>query len=156
MVNVHRRWVAAAAVAACATALVTGGCAASSSTAPGAGGGGTTPPPASPTVVARDKSNGHTLTLKVGQHLELVLASTYWTVRGSSVPSVLQQNGPSHLLKRPPGCGTIPGMGCVPIRTDFSALAPGTAVITASRVSCGEAMRCMPSQQHYTLTVVVH
>jgi len=159
MVNVHRRWVAAAAVAACATALVTGGCAAPSSTAPGAGGGGgTTQPPspsANPAVVARDKSNGHTLNLKVGQHLELVLGSTYWTVSGSSLPSVLKQDGPSHLLKRPPGCGTIPGIGCVPIRTDFSAVAPGTAVITAHRESCGEALRCMPSQQHYTLTVVV-
>jgi hypothetical protein len=158
MVNVHRRWVAAAAVAACAVAFVTSGCASASSAAPGGGahGGGTTPPPsANPAVVARDKSNGHTLTLKVGQHLELVLGSTYWTVRGSSVPSVLKQDGPSHLLKRPPSCGRIPGLGCVPIRTDFSALAPGTAVITASRQSCGEALRCMPSQQHYTLTVVV-
>jgi hypothetical protein len=28
-------------------------------------------------------------------------------------------------------------------------------VITALRVSCGEAMRCMPSQRHFTLTIVV-
>jgi hypothetical protein len=91
----------------------------------------------------------------VGQHLELVLGSTYWTVRGSSLPAVLKQDGPSHLMTRPPGCGTIPGIGCVPIRTDFSAVGAGTAVITASRTSCGEAMRCMPSQQHFTLTVVV-
>jgi hypothetical protein len=106
-------------------------------------------------VVARDILNGHTLTLKVGQHLELVLGSSYWTVRGSSVPAVLRQDGPSQLLKRPPTCAPIPGLGCVPIRTDFSAVAPGTAVITASRQSCGEAMRCPPSKERFTLTVVV-
>jgi hypothetical protein len=43
----------------------------------------------------------------------------------------------------------------VPVRTDFRALAPGTTVVTASRVTCGEALRCMPGQEHYTLTVVV-
>lgn len=109
-----------------------------------------------PAIVVRDGGNGHTVAMTVGQRLEVILGSTYWTVRGSSKPGVLRQDGPTTLLPRPADCAAnIPGLGCVPVRTDFSALSPGTTVITASRVTCGEALRCMPAQQHYTLTVVV-
>lgn len=156
MVLVYRRRAAAVMLAACAVIAAASGCATSS--APGAPGSGGTPGASgtpAPAVVARDSSNGHTLSLNVGERLELVLASDYWTVSGSSVPRVLRQDGPSSALKRPPTCGPIPGLGCVPIRTDFSAVSPGTALITASRLSCGEALRCPPSRQHFTLTVVV-
>jgi len=136
-------------MAACAVAAtVAVGCAAAGSGSPAIFSG-------SPAVVVRDQSNGHTVSVKVGDRLELVLASDYWTVRGSSLPRVLRQDGPTSDLPTPPGCGHIPGLGCVPIRTDFSALAAGTAVITASRTSCGEAMGCAPGQRHFTVTVVV-
>jgi hypothetical protein len=134
-------------LAACGVVPIVGGCASATSTAPGSG---DTP------LVVRDGANGRTVTITVGEHLEVILGSTYWTVQGSSHPRVLRQDGPTTLLPRPADCAAnIPGLGCVPVRTDFSALAPGTTVITASRVSCGEALRCMPSQEHYTLTVVV-
>jgi len=147
MVHVHRRR-AAIALAVCAAFSLLGGCAAGGSSHSATGSG-------DPAVVAGDKSNGRTVSLKVGERLELILASSYWTVRGSSMPGVLRQDGASRLLTPPPGCGSIPGTGCVPIRTDFSAVAPGTATITAQRLSCGEALRCLPSQQHFALTVVV-
>jgi hypothetical protein len=108
-----------------------------------------------PAVVLHDGANSHTVSLAVGQRLEVILGSDYWTVAGSSVPMVLRQDGTTSYLPKPPDCGSIPGLGCIPIRTDFSALAPGTAAITASRLSCGEALRCMPGQQHFSLTVVV-
>jgi hypothetical protein len=41
------------------------------------------------------------------------------------------------------------------VRTSFLALAPGTAVITASRTTCGEALRCTASQRHFSVTIVV-
>jgi len=143
----QRRWGAAVMLAACAMVPFVGGCASAGSGQPVGG-------PGDPLVV-RDGSNGHTVSLTVGQRLEVILGSSYWTVQGSSRPGVIRQDGASSLMPRPAGCANIPGLGCVPIRTDFSALAPGTTVITASRVSCGEAMRCMPGQEHYTLTVVV-
>lgn len=146
MLNTRRRG-AAVMLAACAVVPFAGGCAAAASGAPRPG----HPAP----LIVRDGSNGHTVSVTVGERLELILGSTYWTVQGSSRPRVLGQDGSSSLLPRPPDCPTIPGLGCVPIRTDFSALAPGTAVITASRVTCGEALRCMPGQEHYSLTVVV-
>ena len=156
MVNVPRFRALGVAVAGCLVGAAAGGCAAASSNSAAPGSGGTAPGSGAPSLVASDKSNGHTVSLKVGQHLELVLGSTYWTVKGSTVPGVLHQDGPPSKLARPASCpSNIPGLGCVPIRTDFSAVAPGTAVITASRTSCGEAMRCAPSQEHYTLPVVV-
>jgi len=146
MIHVHRRRAAALALAVCAAVSLLGGCAAAASSHSVS---------ADPALVVQDKSNGHTVTIKVGERLELVLASSYWTVRGSSVPGVLRQDGQTRVLAPPPGCGSIPGTGCRPIRTDFSAVAPGTAMITASRQSCGEALRCSPGQQHFALTVVV-
>lgn len=141
MVRTHSRLSAVTTLAACAVLLLVAGCSATG--------------PADPSLVVRDGANGHTVSLTVGMRLEVILASNYWTVQGSSSPHVLRQDGPSSQLPKPPSCGAIPGMGCVPIRTDFSAVAPGTVVVTASRESCGEAMRCLPDQQHFTLTVVV-
>jgi len=141
MVRTRSRWTAVITLVACAVLLVVAGCSATGS--------------ADSSLVVRDSANGHTVSLTVGMRLEVILASDYWTVQGSSRPHVLRQDGPTSQLPKPPSCGAIPGMGCVPIRTDFSAVAPGTVVITASRASCGEAMRCMPDQQHFILTVVV-
>jgi len=110
-------------------------------------------PPA--TTVIRDSQNGKTVHLAVGDHLKLIMTSTYWNVHGSSSAAVLAQDGRSHLLPRPKTCPAIPGLGCVPFETTFTALANGTAVITASRRTCGEALACQPPQEHFKLTVVV-
>jgi hypothetical protein len=96
-----------------------------------------------------------TVTVKVGDSLKLVLASSYWNLAGSSAPQVLRQNGPTVLLPRPSSCPPIPGLGCTPTRTDFTALKAGTTVITASRTTCGEALRCVNRPTRFTLTVVV-
>jgi hypothetical protein len=106
-------------------------------------------------VIADDSSNGKTVYIQVGAKVELILSSTYWTVHSPSVPAVLRQDGDTSPLPRPSTCPTIPGLGCVPVQTDFTALTPGTAVISASRVSCGEAMRCPPDKEHFSLTVTV-
>jgi hypothetical protein len=126
--------------------LISVGCSTAGPTAPG---------PSTAAVVLRDGANGHTVTLTVGQRLEVILGSDYWTVAGSSMPKVLRQDGSTSYLPKPASCGSIPGLGCIPIRTNFTAEASGTAVITASRLSCGEALRCQPGQQHFSLTVIV-
>jgi len=93
--------------------------------------------------------------VSVGDRLELILASDYWNVDPSSSPAVLRQVGETSYLPRPSDCPTLPGLGCIPEQTSFTALAPGTVVITASRTSCGEAMACSPDQRHFRLTVIV-
>jgi hypothetical protein len=106
-------------------------------------------------IVVRDAANGKAVSARTGDRIELILSSSYWQVTGSSAPGVLRQDGPPVLLSRPSSCPAIPGLGCTPVRTDFTARADGKAVITAGRSSCGEALRCGPGQTQFTVIVVV-
>lgn len=103
--------------------------------------------------VEHDRSNGKTIRIGVGDRVALILGSTYWTIRGSSAPAVLRQEGPAKVLGSPRSCP--PGVGCGSVRTSFTALSPGTAVITAHRNSCGEALRCVGSRGRFRLTVII-
>jgi hypothetical protein len=106
-------------------------------------------------IVVRDDANGRAVSARAGDRIELILRSSYWHVTGSSAPSVLRQDGSPVLLSRPSSCPDIPGLGCVPVRADFTALTDGKAVITARRSACGEALRCKPDQTRFTVNVVV-
>jgi len=106
-------------------------------------------------IVVHDDANGKAVSTRAGDRIELILASSYWRVSGSSAPSVLRQDGPSVLLSRPKSCPGIPGLGCIPLRADFTALTDGKAVITAERSTCGEALRCKPDQMRFAVTVNV-
>ncbi len=105
-------------------------------------------------LLERDSSNGTTVRVRPGRRITLILSSSYWTINGSSAPAIVRQDGPTTSLPAPPG-GCVPGGGCDPLRTYFTALKPGRAVITAHRLSCGEALLCAPSQRHFRLTLVV-
>ena len=141
----HRPTAVIAAVAAC-TILTAAGCGTDASV--GLPGG-----PA--VIVMHDDANGKTVSLGVGDSLELILSSSYWNVTGSSAPHVLRQVGPAALLPRPSGCPEIPGLGCIPLRAVFTAVTDGKAIITASRSVCGEALRCVGRSTRFTLTVIV-
>lgn len=106
-------------------------------------------------IVVRDDANGKTVKARVGDRIELILSSTYWNVHGASAPRVIRQDGPAYALARPPGCPDIPGLGCTPEQVNFTALADGTAIIRASRISCGEALRCAPNKTRFAVTLVV-
>jgi hypothetical protein len=106
-------------------------------------------------IVVRDDANGKAVSARAGDRIELILSSSYWHVTGSSAPGVLRQDGSPVLLSRPSSCPDIPGLGCIPVRLDFTALTDGKAVITASRSACGEALRCKPDQTRFNVIVVV-
>lgn len=106
-------------------------------------------------VTVTDGANGTMVHLHVGTEVELLLSSSYWHVDGSSAVAVLRQDGASTLLPRPSNCPAIPGLGCQPVRTDFTATAVGTAIVTANRTVCGEALRCPADRQHFLVTIVV-
>ena len=106
-------------------------------------------------IVVRDDANGKTISARAGDRIELIPSSSYWHVTGSSAPGVLQQDGPPVLLPRPSSCPDIPGLGCVPVRADFTALTSGDAAITATRSACGEALRCKPDQTRFTVNVLI-
>ena len=118
---------------------------------------GNVAPSATPggSVTVKDDANGTTVHVRVGDKVELVLSSSYWTVNGSSTARVLRQDGSSTVLPRPTSCPAIPGLGCQPVQTNFTATAAGTSIVTANRTACGEAMRCPADKQHFTVTIVV-
>jgi hypothetical protein len=131
-------------IAAAVAAMTAAGCGVTASAAGG---------PA--VIVINDHANGGTVLAGPGDRVELILASSYWDVAGSSSPRVLRQDGPAALMPRPSNCPTIPGLGCIPVRAYFTAVAGGKAVITASRSSCGEALPCKPDQTRFRVTVLV-
>jgi hypothetical protein len=104
-------------------------------------------------VVATDSDNGKTLELHVGDRLDVKLASTYWSIHESSDLSVLRLAGPMAISPRPSGC--VPGGGCGLAIASFDAVGKGSADVTASRDSCGEAMRCVGGAGSYRVAVVV-
>ena len=106
-------------------------------------------------IVVRYDANGKAVSARAGDRIELILSSSYWRVAGSSAPGVLRQDGQPVLLPRPSSCPNIPGLGCTPVRADFTALTDGKAVIKASRSTCGEALRCQPDQTRFSVIVVV-
>jgi len=133
--------------------IVAAGCA----SAGGSPSHGTTPttraaaPGSTRTVTERDK--GQTVTLHVGDHLKVVLANTYWTLDPSSKPGVLRSDGAPVVKPRLSGC--VPGAGCGTVTETLTATAKGSARVGASRVSCGEALRCTGDQGVYSVSVVV-
>jgi hypothetical protein len=145
----QRHWLATVGVAASVVGIMaTAGCGTAASRAGG--------PVADPTVIVlRNAANGKVVSARAGDRIELILSSSYWHVTASSPTSVLRQDGPPVLLPRPSGCPNIPGLGCTPVRDDFTALTEGRAAITATRSTCGEALRCQPDQTRFNVTVVV-
>jgi hypothetical protein len=129
--------------------MTSAGCGTAASYASGPVAGGPT------VIVVHDDANGKTVPTRAGDRIELILSSSYWRVTGSSAPSVLRQNGPPALLSRPKSCPNIPGLGCIPVQADFTALTDGKAVITAERSTCGEALRCKSDQTRFSVIIDV-
>jgi hypothetical protein len=101
------------------------------------------------------RDNGRTLTLHPGQIVTVMLKSTFWTFKGSSNPQVVEQLGPAVVVRTPFNKQTCPYGGCGTVTIKFQAVRSGTAQVTATRVSCGEAMGCTGSGAIYRFTVAV-
>jgi hypothetical protein len=113
-----------------------------------------TPPGRAPaTTTLTEHDNTRTVGLHVGEHLRVVLASTYWTFQPSSNPTVLHLDQDPLIAPRISGC--VPGQGCGTVTADFTADATGTASVTATRTTCGEAMTCTPANRRYQVTITV-
>jgi hypothetical protein len=115
----------------------------------GAGNAATSP---LPVVHASEKQDGGTVMLRRGQRLRVVLHSTYWELKGVSVPAVLRLVGQPVVTPKP---GCVPGQGCGTVIATYIAKTLGSSVVTAERTSCGEAMGCTAAAGKFTLTVAV-
>jgi hypothetical protein len=110
-----------------------------------------TAPPTRSTVTVTFGDKGSTVRLQVGETLRVLLDNTYWSIGPSSRPRLLAPHGAVRVHPRLTGC--VPGEGCGSVTALFRALEPGTAVISASRVSCGEALRCTGGNGSFDVTV---
>jgi hypothetical protein len=105
-------------------------------------------------VQLSDGANQTTITVARDSTITVVLHSTYWTIDPPGGP-VLVATGPQSYAPGL-GCGpTVPGSGCGTVMLVARAAAAGTAVLTANRTSCGEALRCAPDQSTWKVTVRV-
>jgi hypothetical protein len=133
-----------------------GGCSASDSTATRQGATSTTSvlrTPKAGTTTLTDQNNGQTISLHPGDRARVLLSNTYWTFQPDSAPAVLRSDGPA--VVRPQLRGCVPGEGCGTVMVAYTAIEPGTATITATRTTCGEAISCTPANDHFQITFVV-
>jgi hypothetical protein len=105
------------------------------------------------TVTLSESQNGKTVTLHAGQHIRVVLHSTYWTI-DTAHGKALTTSGKQTTKGTGAPCRP-PGSGCGTASRTFLAARPGTGTLTASRTSCGEALRCTGSQGKYRVSIRV-
>ena len=105
-------------------------------------------------VAAGDAQNGQSVQMHAGEVLRLTLGTTAWTFEPPSDQSVLQPQGEATVSPAPKG-QCLPGMNCGTTTARFKALKAGAASVTATRLSCGEARRCVGAEGQYQLSVIV-
>lgn len=105
------------------------------------------------TVTITEKDRGRTVRVRAGQRLRVVLNSTYWTMKPVTHWQVLAPDGNPVTSPEPSGC--VPGGGCGSVTAVYDAVGPGSAELTATRTSCGEAMGCAASDATWMVTVLV-
>ena len=105
-----------------------------------------------PVVRVTEQQNGATVTLSRGQRLHVVLHSTYWQFQNVSNPGALRLRGTPEVLPKLP---CVAGGGCGTVTASYVAWAVGSAVVTAERNGCGEAVGCTAATGRFILHVVV-
>jgi len=112
---------------------------------------------ASQTIKVNDSQNGKTLTISKGTNLTVALHSTFWA--SSSIKNLTSLSDPVTVAIMPspnaPSNCQIPGTGCGTVTWKFSASKKGSAIFSATRSSCGEALKCLPSQRNFKVTFLV-
>lgn len=96
---------------------------------------------------------GRTVPVVQGGRLVVALDSTYWTFRPVAPGGVLRAIGPARVVPRLSHC--VPGQGCGTVTAEFQATGTGTAMVEATRTTCGEALRCTAGQGDYRVQVLV-
>ncbi len=112
-------------------------------------------------IVVGPTDDGSTVTLRVGRTLRIVLGSparpgsTYWRFGPLPSPVLAPIGTPTVTPDHSAAACSRPGTGCGTVALTLTGRSAGTTVVTASRASCGEALRCPTGQDSFRLTVVV-
>jgi hypothetical protein len=107
----------------------------------------------STTITLSEADKGRSIHAKQGDTVIVNLHSTYWQLSAPSGTALVAEGnvdaGPGV------GCPHYPGSGCGTITQHYVVARPGTAVLSAGRKSCGEALACAPDQASWSITVIV-
>jgi hypothetical protein len=118
------------------------------------GGSTTSTPKTAPPLTLTDTDNHRTVTVHRGTEVDVVLHSTYWTYPPGPTGNVLTSLGqPAYAPDPLTRC--VPGGGCGTATARYLAANLGSATVTASRTSCGEAMGCTGGRGAFDVTVTV-
>jgi hypothetical protein len=108
------------------------------------------------TVQLAFADSGKTITVHVGGTIHVALNSTYWTFQPVAAPQLLKLDSTAMVPPSPGTCAhQVPGSGCGTQTADYTALATGQTSVAATRVNCGEAMRCTGSNGHFEVQIVI-
>jgi len=121
--------------------------------------GATTTYAATPQVIS-EPSNGKVISIKTGSTFSIVLHSTYWQYDPLTATKAIQAisdpvGAPIAPGPTAPRACTHAGSGCGTVTWKFKAKSIGSATITASRTSCGEALQCAAGQGLYSVKIKV-
>ncbi|GAA2743946.1 hypothetical protein GCM10009868_19750 [Terrabacter aerolatus] len=97
-----------------------------------------------------ESDNGRTVDVAGGRVLVAVLHNTYW--RFGPPGAGITQLGEQVVTPAPRGT-CLPGVGCGTVVARYRTVGVGAADLTASRTTCGEALRCSPSQGSWVVHV---
>ena len=113
------------------------------------------PVPSGPrSITLTSDLSGTTAHAPTGDLVHVRLTGTQWTF-DPPTGDVLVTKGPS-VVSAGANCSTaVVGEGCGTTTATFHAVTPGTAVIHATRTTCGEARRCTGSEGDFTITLAV-
>ena len=112
------------------------------------------PPTAGPfsSATITQASNRGTVQIYKGGTANISLTSVNWKFPTMAPGPLVRIVGPLHL----PHMGNcVTGQGCGVTLATFHASKVGTAVIKATRSTCGEAMACAPNNRSWSVTVDV-
>jgi hypothetical protein len=100
--------------------------------------------------------SGKTITLRVGATVHVALDSAYWTFQPVAAPRLLKMDTHAFIPPSPGTCShQVMGSGCGTQVADYTALAAGQTAVVATRISCGEALRCTGANGHFEVQIVV-
>ncbi|MEY9844278.1 hypothetical protein ABH940_001345 [Streptacidiphilus sp. BW17] len=120
-------------------------------TGPSSPGGGGSAGPVKVTFAA----NGKSVVLHVGQQLHVDLATPFWTFQPVGAPKLLRTDATGVATAQascPPPMGAA---GCGDATADYTAVSAGQTSVIATRIICGEAMRCTGANGRFDLQVSV-
>ena len=99
-----------------------------------------------------DANRATLATVSVGSTFQVTLSTPNWTFNPVHSPFV-KQVGTQTILTPEGGC--TPGSPCGMTNATFQAVKPGQMRITATRITCGEAMRCVGADALWTMVIRV-